>query len=153
MLPPLSLIAKVMLRSWSKWNLRVCNFAYSSYLYGRHKTDISSSYNYLQHQDSSFQNTKTCRVYQITGKFIFCANICSWLRFIYPVKYPKSPVFGKHWSMHHGFLERRSSHRRCSVKKGVLRNFAKFTGKHLCQSLFFNKVASLRLATLIKKSL
>ena len=33
----------------------------------------------------------------------------------------------------------RSSDRRCSVKKGVLRNFAKFTGKHLCQSLFFNK--------------
>ena len=25
-------------------------------------------------------------------------------------------------------------------KKGVLRNFAKFTGKHLCQSLFFNRV-------------
>ena len=24
-------------------------------------------------------------------------------------------------------------------KKGVLRNLAKFTGKHLCQSLFFNK--------------
>ena len=24
-----------------------------------------------------------------------------------------------------------------SVKKGVLRNFAKLTGKHLCQSLFF----------------
>ena len=28
----------------------------------------------------------------------------------------------------------RSSHRRCSVRKGVLRNFAKFTGKYLCQS-------------------
>ena len=27
--------------------------------------------------------------------------------------------------------------------KGVLRNFAKFTGKHLCQGLFLNKVASL----------
>ena len=26
-------------------------------------------------------------------------------------------------------------------EKGVLRNFAKFTGKHLCQGLFFNKVA------------
>ena len=25
-------------------------------------------------------------------------------------------------------------------KKGVLRNFAKFTGKHPCQSLFFKKV-------------
>ena len=26
----------------------------------------------------------------------------------------------------------------------VLKNFAKFAGKHLCQSLFFNKVAGLR---------
>ena len=32
---------------------------------------------------------------------------------------------------------------RCSVKKGVLKNFAKITGKHLCQSLFYNKVAGL----------
>ena len=24
------------------------------------------------------------------------------------------------------------------IKKGVLKNFSKFTGKHLCQSLFFN---------------
>ena len=38
-------------------------------------------------------------------------------------------------------LTSRSSHRRFSVKKGVLRNFAKFTGKHLGLSLFFNKVA------------
>ena len=29
-----------------------------------------------------------------------------------------------------------SSHRRCSLWKGVLINFAKFAGKHLCQSLF-----------------
>ena len=29
-------------------------------------------------------------------------------------------------------------------EKGALRNFAKFTRKHLCQSLFFNKVAGLR---------
>ena len=35
----------------------------------------------------------------------------------------------------------RSSHRRYSIRKGVLRYFAKFTGKQLCQSLFFNKVA------------
>ena len=47
----------------------------------------------------------------------------------------------------------RSSHQRCSAKKGVLRNFAKFTGKHLCQSTFFNKVAGLRSATLLKKIL
>ena len=28
-------------------------------------------------------------------------------------------------------------------KEGVLRNFVKFTGKHMCQSLLFNKVADL----------
>ena len=38
-----------------------------------------------------------------------------------------------------------------TIKKGVLGNFAKFAGKHLCQSLFLNKVAGLRLATLLKK--
>ena len=35
----------------------------------------------------------------------------------------------------------RSSHRRCSLKKGALKNFTKFTGKHMSQSLFFNNVA------------
>ena len=35
--------------------------------------------------------------------------------------------------------------------KGVLRNFAKFTGKHLLQSLFFNKVAGVRPATVLEK--
>ena len=38
-------------------------------------------------------------------------------------------------------------------KKDVFRNFAKFTGKHLYQSLFFNKVVGLRPATLLKKRL
>ena len=38
-------------------------------------------------------------------------------------------------------------------EKGVLRNFAKFRGKQLWQSLFFNKVAGLRPATLLKKRL
>ena len=39
------------------------------------------------------------------------------------------------------YIKDRSSHRKCSVRKDVLRNFAKFTGNHLRQSLFFNKVA------------
>ena len=38
-------------------------------------------------------------------------------------------------------------------KKVVLGNFAKFTGKHLCHSHFFNKVADLSPATLFKKRL
>ena len=36
-------------------------------------------------------------------------------------------------------------------KNGVLRNFTKFTGVHLCQSLFCNKAAGLRPAALLKK--
>ena len=38
-------------------------------------------------------------------------------------------------------------------KRGVLRNFPKFTGKHLRQRLFFNKVADLKPARLLKKRL
>ena len=38
-------------------------------------------------------------------------------------------------------------------KKVVLRNFAKFNGKHLYKSLFFNKVAGLYPATLLKNIL
>ena len=47
----------------------------------------------------------------------------------------------------------RSSHPEVFRKKGVSRNFAKFTEKHLCQSLFFDKVASLTAATLLQKRL
>ena len=48
---------------------------------------------------------------------------------------------------------KRSSHQRCSVRKNVRRNLAKFTGKHLCHSLFFNKVAGLKPATLLRERL
>ena len=51
------------------------------------------------------------------------------------------------------FSRNRSSHRRCSVKKAVFRKLAKCARKHLCQSLFFNKVAGHRPATLLKKRL
>ena len=47
----------------------------------------------------------------------------------------------------------RSSRSKVFCKKNVLQNFAKFTGKHLCQSFFFNKVAGLRPATSLKKRL
>ena len=49
--------------------------------------------------------------------------------------------------------EDRSSRPEVFRKIGVLRNFTKFTGKHLCQIHFFNKVARLRLVTLLKKRL
>ena len=40
-------------------------------------------------------------------------------------------------------MKKRSSHRRSSVRKGALRNFAKFTEKHIWQSLFFIKISGL----------
>ena len=47
----------------------------------------------------------------------------------------------------------RSSRPEMFCKKDVLRSFEQFTGKHLCQSLFLNKVAGLRPVTLLKKRL
>ena len=37
-------------------------------------------------------------------------------------------------------------------KKGALRNFAKFTGKHLCQSLIFNKAGGLEFCEFSKNT-
>ena len=51
------------------------------------------------------------------------------------------------------FSASRSSLPEVLCKKSILRNFAKFTEKHLCQRLFLNKVAGLRPETLLKKSL
>ena len=39
------------------------------------------------------------------------------------------------------------------MKKVALVKFTKSAGKHLCQSLFFNKVAGLRAATLLKNNI
>ena len=39
------------------------------------------------------------------------------------------------------------------MTKGVVRNFAELTGKHLCQGLFFDKVTCLESCNLIKKRL
>ena len=46
----------------------------------------------------------------------------------------------------------RSGHRRYSVKKGVLKNFANFTRKPVLESLF-NKVATRQACNFLKKSL
>ena len=58
------------------------------------------------------------------------------------ITYIWTKISGKRyeWTVH--WPSSRSNHRRCFFKNGVLRNFAKFTVKHLCQSLFLNKVAS-----------
>ena len=62
----------------------------------------------------------------------------------------KAPVKLQTW---HFISKTKSSHRRCSLKKGVLKNFAKSTGKHLCWSLFFHNVTGQKAAALLKKRL
>ena len=42
---------------------------------------------------------------------------------------------------HLQIYKHRSRHSEVICKNGVLKNFIKFTGNHLCQSLFFNKVS------------
>ena len=47
----------------------------------------------------------------------------------------------------------RSSHQRCSLKKGALKNFSMFTGKHLCWSPFFSNCITVfpeRLSEILK---
>ena len=43
--------------------------------------------------------------------------------------------------------------KRCSIKKTFLKNFAIFTGKRLCRSLFFNQNVGLQAYNFIKKRL
>ena len=49
------------------------------------------------------------------------------------------------WIPSHWITRWRSSHPEGFCKKGVLKNFTKFKGKHKCHSVFFNKVAGLQL--------
>ena len=62
---------------------------------------------------------------------IFCE---AWYQWIQINKYLRQMFGCGRW---------RSSHQRCSIETSVLRNFTKLTGKHLCQSPFFNKVVGL----------
>ena len=48
-------------------------------------------------------------------------------------------------------LKVRSSHWNSSVKKGVLKNFASFSGKQLCWSLFLKELQTFRPAALLKR--
>ena len=57
-----------------------------------------------------------------------------------------------HLGFEPAMLLKKSSLPEVFCKKGVLRNYAKFTGKHLCQSLFFNKVAGLERTPLMAAS-
>ena len=62
-----------------------------------------------------------------------------------------SDVFGQHWV--YDFPLQKQSSGGVLFLKGVLKSLTKFTEKHLCQSVFLNKVAGLRHVTFLKKRL
>ena len=79
-------------------------------------------------------------------KFMFGSKLRNYLH-IYKIK-ENLTVFKAAIKNRDGFF--RSSPPEVFCKKGVLRYMAKFTGKRLCQSLFFS---GLKPATLLKKRL
>ena len=95
---------------------------------------------------------------------MLCPRLCS-CEVVWQIKNIRSPLLQDQWPQHHRVVSyyegfppikpqySRSSRPEVFYKQSVLRNFAKFTEKHLCQSLFFNKVAGLRPAALLKKRL
>ena len=72
-------------------------------------------------------------------------NLSSWnFQFEYTWTFQRFLTYEtKHWQAY-SFLCR-SSHQTCSIRKGILGNFAKFTRNHLWQSLFLEKVVGFRL--------
>ena len=85
-------------------------------------------------------------------RFPFLHNIVRYLYFLVSLLFAGKHLFTYCLSLLHTYYIEAAT-RRFLWKEGVLKNFTKFTGKHLWQSLFFNKVAGLRLATFLKKRL
>ena len=85
-------------------------------------------WNFLSYQ---FVDNLTTRDFTTSAYSIYGSHI--------PFYGEKSCKFSLQWSMWaiQGSIRTRyrSSHQRCSVRKGFVRNFAKVTGKHLCQKL------------------
>ena len=70
------------------------------------------------------------------------ANTFFQLNLVFIAKSPTGFRSGILWKYE---LKVRSSHWSCSVKIGVLKYFANFTGKHLCWSLFLTESSGLQL--------
>ena len=92
-----------------------------------------------------FLNTNKKNIKGETRKLIFAWRMSNWCPFwAHPPLTQRRQTEKINVKIKNRKSTIRSSHWKCSVRKGVLINFVKFTGKHLCQSLFFNKVAGLR---------
>ena len=123
-------------------------------------------------QKENISSLLLCKMYEINFYHQLWASVCSTKRrqFIWTWKsIPNNRYCPGNWANYKTFtfiflgfclnckstfnikkIMNRSSHRKFSAKKCVHRIFSKFKEKHMCQGLFFNKVAGL---TLFKKRL
>ena len=86
-----------------------------------------------------FLNTNKKNIKGETRKLIFAWRMSNWCPFwAHPPLTQRRQIEKINVKIKNRKSTIRSSHWKCSVRKGVLINFVKFTGKHLCQSLFFN---------------
>ena len=104
-------------------------------------------HNYYKHLESDL-NAQSCLYFQDLKSSKLLSSLLG----------RPNTVYAKYIIMIHSFRSTyqrcpRGSHHRCSPRKGVLRNFSKFTGKHLFQCLFLKKLAGLRAASLLQKRL
>ena len=101
-----------------KWEVSEGNFSYPSQIYGSKHYSLSQVWNNF---------TKSLHDYQVRSRI------------------SKYPMKNSHYE---NFWLDTSEYRCCRpevfCRKSVLKNFAKFKGELLCQSLFFEKVAGLR---------
>ena len=83
----------------------------------------------IRNQKASEDSSMIKNMVRIWNPFVMCFCFLLW---------------NERWGQ---YLSIRSRHPEVFHKKGILKYFAKFTGKQRCQSLFFNKVAGLLPAT------
>ena len=110
------------------------------------KTEVNNSFESILDEDVPYSIQSQSKILPLKRQQGYVQSIYNvffvsfYVYYIFNSEYPKKLEVTF-------FYQFRSSHQRCSVKKGVQSNFAKFTEKHLCQKLFFNKVAGLWQAT------
>ena len=92
--------------------------------------------------------TKSCKFVKIVMGLLLCS-----IEFSTKIYWNRRLAAGDLFHKFTQSISSRSSHLEVFCRKGILTNSAKFTGKHLFQSLLFNKVAGLGPATLLKKRL
>ena len=141
-----SVIYKNSLMNILFWNKKPCDFRglLSDKIYNKTLSALSRGEKKLRdfRWTYSLCNFLKCHP-KLSLSDIFClgGKVVLWSDFPFRVQRNFKKKMARRRESRWAAWKEKCSHQKCSVGKGVLRNFSKFTGKHLCQSLFYNKAA------------